>query len=156
MGLVGLILFLGLGLQVLRHERDRIAAAAPATLPWLQSLCSMSGCAVGLHKQIDAVVIDASSFNKLRSDGSSELYKLGLSLKNNGQLTVAMPHIELSLNDAQDQALLRRVLSPQDLGSVQNALAPVTEFAGGTTVAVDSKQLAGARIAGYRVWAFYP
>ena len=156
MGLLGLLLLSTLGLQVLRHERDRIAAAAPATLPWLQSLCSMSGCTVGLLKQIDAVVIDASSFNKLRSEGGSDLYKLGLSLKNTGQLAVSMPHIELSLNDAQDQPLLRRVLSPQDFGSVQNVLAPITEFAGGTTIAVDSKQLAGARIAGYRVWAFYP
>jgi predicted Zn finger-like uncharacterized protein len=156
MALVGLALLSTLGLQVVRHERDRIAAALPAALPWLQELCSLSSCDVGPLKQIDAVVVDASSFNKLRSDGSSEQYKLGLSLKNTGHLAVAMPHIELSLNDAQDQPLLRRVLSPTDFGSAQNVLAPVTEFAGGTTVAVDTRQLAGARIAGYRVWAFYP
>jgi predicted Zn finger-like uncharacterized protein len=156
MGLLGLVLLITLGLQVLRHERDRIAAALPVALPMLQSLCSMANCSVGPLKQIDAVVVDASSFNKLRSEGGSEQYKLGLSLKNNGQLPVAMPHVELTLNDAQDLPLLRRVLSPADFGSAQNVLAPITEFAGGSTIAVDTKQLAGARIAGYRVWAFYP
>jgi hypothetical protein len=29
-------------------------------------------------------------------------------------------------------------------------------LAGVSTIQVDSSQLAGARIAGYRVWAFYP
>jgi predicted Zn finger-like uncharacterized protein len=156
MGLLGFVLLSTLGLQVLRHERDRIAAALPAVQPLLQTLCSMSGCTVGPLKQIDAVVVDASSFNKLRNEGGSEQYKLGLSLKNNGHLPVAMPHVELTLNDAQDLPLLRRVLSPTDFGSAQNVLAPVTEFAGGSTIAVDAKQLAGGRIAGYRVWAFYP
>jgi predicted Zn finger-like uncharacterized protein len=152
----GLVLLLGLGLQVLRHERDRIAAASPAALPWLQSLCSISACTVEPYKQIDAVVVEASSFNKLRGEGASEWYRLGVNLKNNGNLNVAMPHIELSLNDAQDRAVLRRVLSPSEFGSAQNVLAPITEFAGGTTLAVDTKQLAGVRVAGYRLWAFYP
>jgi predicted Zn finger-like uncharacterized protein len=156
MAVLALLLCTALGLQVARHERDRVAAAVPATLPWLQSLCGITGCTVEPFKHIDAVVVEASSFNKLRNEGSSELYKLGLSLKNNGNLNVAMPHIELSLNDAQDRPLLRRVLSPTDFGSIQPVLAPVTEFAGGTTVQVDTRQLSGARIAGYRVWAFYP
>jgi hypothetical protein len=35
-------------------------------------------------------------------------------------------------------------------------LAPAAELVGNTTIQVDSTQLAGTRIAGYRVWAFYP
>jgi predicted Zn finger-like uncharacterized protein len=154
--LVAVALLGTLGLQIAVQERDRIAAAEPLARPWLKELCAIAGCAVGPLKQIEAVVVDASSFNKLRTEGKYELYKLALNLKNTSALPVAVPHIELSLNDAQDQPVLRRVLNPADLGSAQLALAPAAELVGNTTIQVDSTQLAGARIAGYRVWAFYP
>jgi predicted Zn finger-like uncharacterized protein len=154
--LVAFALLATLGLQVAVQERDRIAALEPLARPWLKELCAIARCTVGPLKQIEAVVVDASSFNKLRTEGKYELYKLALNLKNTSALSVAVPHIELSLNDAQDQPVLRRVLNPADLGSAQLALAPAAELAGNTTIQVDSTQLAGARIAGYRVWAFYP
>ncbi len=154
--LVAGVLLAALAAQIAVQERDRIASQEPRALPWLQQLCTALGCTVGPLKLIDAVVVDASSFNKLRSDGKWELYKLALSLKNTSALSVAVPHIELSLNDAQDQPVLRRVLNPADLGTAQSVLAPAAELAGTSTIQVDSSQLAGARIAGYRVWAFYP
>jgi predicted Zn finger-like uncharacterized protein len=154
--LVAGALLTALAAQIAVQERDRIASQEPLALPWLKELCTVVGCTVGPLKHIEAVVVDASSFNKLRSDGKLELYKLSVNLKNTSALSVAIPHIELSLNDAQDQPVLRRVLNPADLGSAQSVLAPTAELAGSSTVAVDSSQLAGARIAGYRVWAFYP
>jgi predicted Zn finger-like uncharacterized protein len=154
--LVSVALLAALGVQIVLQERDRIAALEPRARPWLKDLCAVAGCTVGPLKQIEAVVVDASSFNKLRTEGKYELYKLALNLKNTGTLSVAVPHIELSLNDAQDQPVLRRVLNPADLGSAQSVLAPTAELVGNTTIQVDSTQLAGARIAGYRVWAFYP
>jgi predicted Zn finger-like uncharacterized protein len=143
-------------MQVARYERDRIAAAQPILQPWLQELCRYTGCTVGSLKQIESVVVDASSFNKVRSDGKFDLYKVTVNLKNTGVLPVAVPHIELTLNDSQDQAVLRRILNPADLGPAQTALAPAAELAGTASVQIDSTQLAGARIAGYRVLAFYP
>jgi predicted Zn finger-like uncharacterized protein len=154
--LVSVALLAALGAQIALQERDRIAALEPRARPWIKELCAVAGCTVGSLKQIEAVVVDASSFNKLRTEGKYELYKLALNLKNTGALSVAVPHIELSLNDAQDQPVLRRVLSPADLGSALSVLAPAAELAGNTTIQVDSTQLAGARVAGYRVWAFYP
>jgi Protein of unknown function (DUF3426) len=77
-------------------------------------------------------------------------------LKNTGTLPVAVPHIELSLNDTQDQALLRRVLNPADLGALQLTLVPRAELGTSASIQIDATQLAGARIAGYRVLAFYP
>jgi predicted Zn finger-like uncharacterized protein len=151
-----LLLMTALGLQVALQERDRIAAAQPLALPWLQQLCLIAGCTVGPLKQIESVQVDASSFNKLRTEGKYEFYKVALNLKNSGTLAVAVPHIELSLNDSQDQPVLRRVLNPADLGVSQPSLAPAAEIAGVTTVQIDNTQLAGARIAGYRMLAFYP
>jgi hypothetical protein len=156
--LLALVLLLAtvLGLQVALQERDRIAAAQPLALPWLEQLCLIAGCTVGPLKQIESVQVDASSFNKLRTEGKYDFYKIALNLKNSGTLAVAVPHIELSLNDSQDQPVLRRVLNPADLGVTQSSLAPAAELAGVTTVQIDSTQLAGARIAGYRMLAFYP
>jgi Protein of unknown function (DUF3426) len=154
--LISGVLLAALGVQIALQERDRIATLEPRARPWLKELCIIAGCTVGPLKQIEAVVVDASSFNKLRTEGKYELYKLALNLKNTGALSVAVPHIELSLNDAQDQPVLRRVLNPAELGSAQSVLAPTAELVGNTTIQVDSSQLAGARIAGYRVWAFYP
>jgi predicted Zn finger-like uncharacterized protein len=151
-----LVLIITALIQVARHERDRIAAAQPGLKPILQELCSYTGCSVQPLKHIESVVIDASGFNKIRSDVKSELYKVTLSLKNTHVLPVALPHIELTLNDSQDQAVLRRVLNPADLGAVQFVIAPSGEFSGASTLLVDSQQLAGARVAGYRVLAFYP
>jgi predicted Zn finger-like uncharacterized protein len=143
-------------IQVVRHERDRIAAAQPGLRPALQELCRYTGCSVQPLKHIESLVIDASGFNKLRSDAKSELYKVTVSLKNTHVLPVALPHIELTLNDSQDQAVLRRVLNPADLGATQFIIAPSGEFSGVSTLQIDNQQLAGARVAGYRVLAFYP
>jgi predicted Zn finger-like uncharacterized protein len=154
--LVGVVLLAALAAQIAVQERDRIASQEPRALPWLKELCTVVGCTVGPLKLIEAVVVDASSFNKLRSEGKFELYKLAVNLKNTSTLSVAVPHIELSLNDAQDQPVLRRILNPADLGSVQPVLAPAAELVGTSTIQVDASQLAGARISGYRVWAFYP
>lgn len=151
-----LVLVLAGVVQLARHERDRLATAQPTLRPALQTLCSYTACSIGPLKQIESVVIDASGFNKMRSDGKSELYKITVSLKNTHVLPVALPHIELTLNDSQDQALMRRVLNPADLGATQLVIAPASEFSGSGTLQIDSQQLSGARVAGYRVLAFYP
>lgn len=151
-----LVLVAGLLMQIASQESNRIAAAQPRTVPWLQELCQVTGCATGPLKHIESVLVDASGFSKLRTDGKYEFYKIALNLKNNGTLAVAVPYIELSLNDSQDQPVLRRVLSAGDLGVTQSTISPAAELSGGATIQIDSTQLAGARIAGYRMLAFYP
>lgn len=158
-GLLGVLAFAltgVLGLQIAVQERDRIAALEPRAVPWLQDLCRPLECNVSALQQIESIVVDASSFNKLRADARQESYMLNVSLKNTAGMPVALPHVELSLNDVQDQSVVRRVLKPADLGATSASLAAGAEFAGGVAVQVDSTQLGGARIAGYRVLAFYP
>lgn len=150
-----LLLIAGI-LQVVLHERDRIVAMYPRMQSSLTDLCRLAGCTIGPIKQIEAIVVDASSFNKIRADGKNDLYRVTLNLKNNGSLPVALPHIELSLNDTQDQTIVRRVLNPADIGAVQFVLSARGEFNGSATVQIDTTKLGGSRVAGYRIWAFYP
>ncbi len=156
LGLFALLLVALATLQVAVHERDRVVATHPGAHGIMAELCRRVGCAIRPLRQIDAIVVDASSFNKIRSDSKIELYKVTLNLKNNGALAVALPHIELSLNDTQDQTIVRRVLNPADIGAVQFVISARGEFNGSAVVQIDTAQLGGVRVAGYRIWAFYP
>ncbi len=161
LGLILLGLLAGLGLQVALQEKDRIAAQWPQAKPWLQQICAYAGCQVQPLKRIESITVDASSFNRINKnnaqlEAATQSYRLSVTLKNTGPLPVALPHVELSLQDAQDQPILRRVLSPADLGTNLPALSPAQDMAGSLTLQVDAAQLAGNRINGYRVLAFYP
>ncbi|GAD23797.1 hypothetical protein AVS7_03557 [Acidovorax sp. MR-S7] len=148
--LAAVVLACMLALQVALQERDALAARYPATRPWLAELCARLHCVLEAPRRISAVVIDSSSFAKARDDASA--YQLQVSLKNTSATVVAMPALELTLTDAQDQAVLRRVLLPGDVA------APAELAAGGIwngTVAVRMASSA-AQVAGYRILAFYP
>lgn len=140
-----------LALQIALHDRDRLAAAAPALRPWLAKLCEPLNCRVGPPRHIDAIAIDSSSFNKLRGDA----YRLNVTLKNQAGVAVAMPALELTLTDVQDQAVVRRVLMPAELGPGASVIAAASEWSGSLALGVAANG-AGVRIAGYRLLAFYP
>jgi predicted Zn finger-like uncharacterized protein len=148
--LVMLLLAGLLALQYAVQERDKLAVTQPALRPWLQVLCAQLRCEIQPPRQIDAVVIDSSSFNRLRADA----YRLSFSLRNQAAMQVAMPSIELTLTDSQDQPVIRSVLAPRDVGA-----AAVLPAAGESTTSVAVSVAANGstgRIAGYRLLAFYP
>lgn len=148
LGLGIALLLCTLGLQVTVQERNRIAAMAPGMRPWLQRLCAPLHCAVAPLQQIADVVIDSSSFVKGRGDS----YQLALAIKNRAPIALAMPVVELTLTDAQDQPVVRRVLLPQDLAAPPE-LPASGEWSASVAVIVTT---GGARVAGYRLLAFYP
>jgi hypothetical protein len=143
-------LFLVLLLQILIHERNTLASAQPGLAVWLSRLCQPLNCSVGSVQKIESVVIDSSSF--LRVNDAN--FRLSVVLKNTARVPVAVPAIELTLTDAQDQALLRRVLLPEDLLAASDALAPGLEWSAAVDAAV-TPEMASA-VAGYRMVAFYP
>ena len=137
--------------QIGVHDRDRLAATEPALRPWLARLCEPLNCKISPPRQIDTIVIDSSSFNKLRGDA----YRLNFTVKNQAPMPVAMPALELTLTDGQDQPVVRRVLTPAELGAATGVIAPAAEWSGSLALAVAANG-SGARIAGYRLLAFYP
>lgn len=149
--LVLLVPLLGalLVLQYAVHERDRLAALRPGLRPWLQRVCEPLRCQIGAPRQIDAIVIDSSSFSRLRSDA----YRLSFTVRNLAPMEVAMPSLELTLTDTQDQPVIRRVLAPREVGAAP-AIPATSESAGSVAVAVSGTGT--ARVAGYRLLAFYP
>lgn len=150
LGLAAGVLLVALALQIAVQERDRIAAAQPALKPLLQQLCEPLQCTVGPPRQIEAVVIDGSTFSKLRGDA----YRLNFTLRNQAAGDIAMPAIELTLTDGQDQPVVRRVLTPADMGAPSGTLAAGADWSGNFAMSVAGNGT--GRIAGYRVLAFYP
>jgi len=148
--LLALLLCVSLVLQVLRQERDRVVAQAPATRPMMQDLCALLACEIAPLQQIDAVVIDSASFTKV----GNSVFKLGFTLRNSSSLELALPALEITLTDAQDQPLVRRVLQPQEFAGAQRSLAPRADSSSTLPLAVQLD--ANAQVAGYRLLAFYP
>lgn len=151
--LVLLILALAalLAAQVAWRDRDRLAASYPELRPALVRMCDAFACRIGPPRQIDAVAIETSSFNKLRAD----TYRLNVTLKNTAAMPVAMPALELTLTDAQDQPVVRRVLASGEFAPGVPSLPGRADWSASLAVAVNTNA-AGGRIAGYRVLAFYP
>lgn len=147
---VCLLLVVGLVIQVVVQERDRIAATEPSTLRVLEPLCAILACKISPLRQIESIIIDSSSFAKTRSD----VYRLNFTLKNTTQTAIATPSMELTLTDMQDRAVARRVFVAAEFGR-QNAMEPGTELTATLPVAV--KPIAGsAKVSGYRLLSFYP
>jgi predicted Zn finger-like uncharacterized protein len=136
--------------QVAYRDRDRLAQSSPGLRPWLARMCDVMRCRLGPPQQIDAIAIETSSFNKLRGD----TYRLNVTLRNVAPNEVAMPALELTLTDSQDQPVVRRVLQPAEIAPGRSSLA-TGDWATSVAVAVDGAAVA-SRVAGYRLLAFYP
>lgn len=148
LGAVVLVLLCTLALQVVLQERDRIAAMDTRIRPWLQMLCEPFQCALAPLRHISDVMIDSSSFHKGRGDS----YQLTFAIKNRATVPLAMPALELTLTDVQDQPVLRRVFLPNEMAA-PTELPASGEWAASVAVIVTT---GGARVAGYRLLAFYP
>ena len=156
--LLALLLTGLLVLQFAVQQRDRLAVFEPRLKPSLQIVCEMLACKVGAVRQIEAIVIDSSSFNKV----NDSVYRLSFLIKNTASAVVAMPSLEVTLTDTQDQAVIRRVLAPAQFGVASGLLGASAEFSGALTLQLtplEASRDAGSvsrRIAGYRLLAFYP
>ncbi len=130
-------------------QRDVLAAQYPALAPVLTKACSLAGCELQARRAIADVVISGSGFKQLADDHQ---YQWSLTLENRSDVPVAMPMAELTLTDAQDRPLLRRVIDLRLLGAPEQ-LHPRQEWSVNVPVQV---QDLGAAVAGYRALVFYP
>lgn len=149
--LCNLALMLVLLGQIVLHERDRLAASVPTLTPWLQLACGFANCRLSPLRNIDAIVIESSSFVKIE-DG---IYGLNFTLKNTSTTELALPAVELTLTDALDQLVLRRVLRSAEWGAKSDRLAVGLERPVTLTLALNGTSSTSPPV-GYRLLAFYP
>ncbi len=139
-----------LALQVSVHERDRLAAMAPALKPWLIQLCEPIGCEINPFQHIEAVEIVSTELVRAK-DGS---YRFEMGLRNNAALPVAMPAVELSLTDRNGEAVVRRVVLPDDWVAAPGELPPTSETS--LTLKMSLVNPDELRMEGFRAVVFYP
>lgn len=144
--------FLG-GLLLLQwavHERDRLAAQFPSSIPWLTGLCRPLACQLGPVRQIESVVIDSS--NLVRRLGN--FYSFDLVLKNSAPVAVAVPALELSLTDTRDAVVSRRVFLPAEWPGSPALLPARGSLSVSLRLSIADSGVSS--MTGYRALVFYP
>lgn len=149
--LVGVLLALALAVQGAVHERHRLLAVVPEATPWMLALCQYMGCSVGPAPMLDALVVESSTFNRLRGDQ----YRLVVQVRNSASVQVLLPAIELTLKDARDEVLLRKVLTAGDFATAERAIEAQAEWQGKAVLQLNDAALA-ARVTQFSTLAFYP
>lgn len=152
---VGAIVVLALAFagQLVFHYRDAVAAHWPATRPLLSRACALAGCTIAPLREIAGLSIDASD---LQADAAHKgLLILTATIRNRAPYAVAYPHLELTLTDAQDRAVVRRALAPAEYAPQGTDVAPGIPGNGEVAVKVFVDASATSQ-SGYRVYLFYP
>lgn len=151
--LLGVVALLGMMAQGVYLFRSDIAREWPGTRPWLTQTCARLGCKVPLGHDIDLISIDTSEMRPDPEHKSGLL--LNVTLRNRAGFVQDYPNLELTLTDAQDAALLRRVFEPQEF--LPREMDKSKGFAAGAELPVTLRLDVGDTPAtGYRVFVFYP
>jgi hypothetical protein len=147
---------LGLILQATLLFKDHLATYQPLLRPALVQLCAWADCQIAPLQLPDAVVIDHAAIDQRPSNDedvfSIQHWTISIHLRNSAVVPVAMPWVELTLTDAQDQAVMRKVIDLKQLD------APIV-MAPGEIVSLThqlSLQNPDINFVGYRLLTFYP
>ena len=144
LGALAALLVLQIGLQA-RHS---LVDAFPQATSWLQSLCPTGRCAL---RQISAVAIEDSSFTTT----GPNLFHLSAMVANRSDLTLHEPVLALTLTDASDQVIARKVYSPQEWGAAAATMPGATRVPAALWIKWEDAS-STQRVVGYRLQAFYP
>lgn len=143
--------FLALCAQGAWFYRDQLAVLYPQTKPLLEAACAEIGCRIEPPTDAQAISIESSD---LQADpANSGLLILSAVLRNRAVFAQSLPLLEITLTDALDMPLSRRVLKAPDYapGNSSAGIGAGSELQ--LRIFVDPGQL---KANGYRLYAFYP
>ncbi len=136
--------------QWVGHDKNMLAARAPALRPALLGMCEVIGCVLEAPQSPEFLQIEASAYDPL----GEGMYRLSLTLRNRASWAIAHPAIELTITDASERPLVRRVLLPGDLGAQGEHMDALS--AQELTIYLRSTLAISPGLSGYRLTAFYP
>ncbi|MDP2195026.1 MAG: DUF3426 domain-containing protein [Rhodocyclaceae bacterium] len=153
--IAGLLILLVLAAgQLLYIFRVELAVLAPELRPALLAACERLGCTLPRPQKAELIGIESSDLAPM--DEGRLL--LTATLKNRAPFDQEYPHLELTLTDTRDTALLKKVLAPTEyLPADHAAHATNAGFAANAEVAVRLPlEISGLPAVGYRLYLFYP
>jgi predicted Zn finger-like uncharacterized protein len=145
------LLLIALVVQAAVSFRDVLAVRHPGLRPALVSTCALFGCSVNLPARPEQLVIETGELITLGGNA----YTFSTVLRNQGDMALAWPSLELTLNDLDDKPLVRRVFAPRDYAGAA-AAAPTGFAARGEQQVRIHFRLEGAEPSGYHIAVFYP
>jgi len=150
-----LLAFAALLAQLALHYRTELATLVPQTRPHLAEACRLLGCELRLPRRPDLLSLESSDLQAdIRREG---LIVLNAVIRNRAPFAQEHPALELTLTDAADKAVVRRVLQPAEyLDAAARATLARGIAAGGESVLRVHFDTRGVRATGYRVYLFYP
>lgn len=151
---VGCLLLLAVLLaQAAYFFRTELAANLPGLRPVLTSYCGLLQCTVSLPQKADLVSIESSDL--VADPAQSNVITLNALLRNRAPYAQVYPNLELTLSDAQDKALARRIFRPAEYlkpgEDEKQGLAANRELS--VKLNLDTTDL---KPSGYRLFLFYP
>jgi len=154
-GLGALLALAALTLQVVLIYRTEIAVVLPEAREPLATACEWLGCDLRLPRKPELMAIESSD---LQADARREnVIVLNAVVRNRAPFAQEYPALELTLTDERDQAIVRRVLAPQDyLPAVAAARRAQGIAAGAEAVLRVSFDNSRLRAVGYRLYLFFP
>lgn len=133
------------------RERDRMSAASGAVAGLWQRVCPAFGCELHPWRDVDALMLESSSFVKVRGN----VYQIQAEIRNKSSMQLAAPALELTLTDLQEKPAVRKVLPADQIWGGRRILngqeLAATDFA----VEINLPD-ADKVVSGYRLIAFYP
>ncbi len=137
--------------QGMTTYRNQVAAQVPQLKPLLVQACGLIGCVVDLPAQIDTLSIEQGELQTL----AENKFSFVTVLRNQSGSAQVWPHLELTLTDSNEKAVLRRVFAPADY--VSGPAEQAKGFAARTESTVKLNfELAQLKASGYHIAIFYP
>ena len=148
-----MVLIAGLVLQSAYFFRNELAAHNPELRPALDRLCALLQCEIELLRNPDLINIEASDL--IADPDNPDIITVNVALRNRAPFAQPYPLLELTLTDAQNALVARRVFKPSEYltasSSLLKGIQPKSE------VVIHLRlQLDNLKAAGYRVYLFYP
>jgi len=139
--------------QAVFHFRSEIAAGAPSLQRALITYADLFGTGLPPLRRAEMISIEGSD---LQADPARRGQLMLLAtLANRAPYAQALPLLELTLTDTHDQAVARKVFTPEqylpDAAAAGAPFAPRSEIA--LRLAIETRDIAAA---GYRLYVFYP
>ncbi|WP_341645844.1 DUF3426 domain-containing protein [Thauera sp. SDU_THAU2] len=141
-----------LAAQCVYLYRMEIARDLPGLRPLLETACAALKCTVPFPRDVELISVDLSDLQS--EPGKPGQYILYATISNRAEYAQAWPHFELTLTDARDTPVARRVLAPHEwIPPAQHGDTFASRRAVNSRIAFAAPDLAPT---GYRVGVFYP
>jgi predicted Zn finger-like uncharacterized protein len=148
-----LLLLVTLGGQAVLALRAPIAKSFPAAQPVITALCRLVPCKTRLPAQADLISIESSDLHPDPTKAGRLV--VSATLKNRAAFSQQFPHLELTLTDMADKAVLRKVLPPTTYlppnTATANGMPPNADIDINLVIDIDPLTANG-----YRLYLFYP